>query len=95
MGAGAGGNFGNTKGSRTTKHGSERLKERGFSPNDISDTKNTTDIKQQDDGAKVYIKEVSNGKFNVIIEGDRGIITALKNINLKALERLKKNYKWR
>lgn len=49
MGAGKGGNFGNTKGSRTTKHGSERLKERGFSNSDISNTKNTTNIKTQGD----------------------------------------------
>ena len=95
MGAGAGGNFGNTKGSKTTKHGSERLRERGFSNSDISNTKNTTNIKRQSDGAKVYIKEISNGKFNVIVEGDKGIITALKNISQKALDRLMKNYNWR
>ena len=95
MGAGKGGNFGNTKGSRTTKHGSERLKERGFSNSDISNTKNTTNIKTQGDCAKVYIKKISNGRFNVIVEGDNGIITALKNISQKALERLTKNYNWR
>ena len=95
MGAGAGGNFGNTIGSKATKHGNERLKERGFSENDISNTKNTSNVKTQNDGAKVYIKEVSHGKYNVIVEGDRGIITALKNINKKALDRLTKNYNWR
>lgn len=95
MGAGSGGGFGNTRGSHATKHGSERLKERGFSNSDISNTKNTTNIKTQADGAKVYIKETPNGKFNVIVEGDRGIITALKNISQKALDRLMKNYNWR
>ena len=80
MGTGAGGNFGNTNGSKATKHGGERLKERGFSRSDISNTKRTANIKTQGDGAKVYIKEVSPGKYNVIVEGDRGIITALKNI---------------
>ena len=95
MGAGAGGNFGKTRGNKATKHGTERLKERGFSNADILNTKNTTNVKQQGDGAKVYIKEVSDGKFNVIVEGDRGIITALKNINQNALNRLMKNYNWR
>ena len=95
MGAGAGGNFGNTRGAKATKHGSERLKERSFSNSDISNTKNTTNIKIQGDGAKVYIKEVSGGKYNVIVEGDKGIITALKNISKKALDRLTKNYNWR
>ena len=56
MGTGAGGNFGNTNGSKATKHGSERLKERGFSGNDISNTKSTSNVKTQSDGAKVYIK---------------------------------------
>ena len=95
MGAGKAGDFGRTVGSKATKHGSERLKERGFSQSDILNTKNTTNIKRQSDGAKVYIKEISNGKYNVIVEGQRGIITALKNISQKALDRLTKNYNWR
>ena len=95
MGTGAGGNFGNTNGSKATKHGSERLKERGFSGNDISNAKSTSNVKTQSDGAKVYIKEVSPGKYNVIVEGDRGIITALKNISKKSLDRLTKKYNWR
>ena len=95
MGAGVRGDFGNTSGSKATKHGSERLKERGFSENDILNTKNTNNIKIQADGAKVYIKEVANGKFNIIVEGKKGIITALKNISQKSLNRLTKNYNWR
>jgi len=96
MGGGSGGGgFPNTKGGQATQHGMERLRERGFTQNDITTTKQTTNIKTQDDGATVYIKEVSPGRFNVIVEGPRGIITALKNISKKALERLTKNYKWR
>ena len=95
MGGSRFGDFGNTQGAKTTKHGEERLKERGFSNKDISDTKSTTNIKTQKDGAKVYIKEVSEGKFNVIVEGSSGIITALKGIGQKALDRLTKNYRWR
>ncbi len=80
---------------KATKHGTERLHERGFSQNDIMNTKKTTNIKTQSDGAKVYIKEIDNGRYNVIVEGERGIITALKNISEKSLERLTKNYNWR
>ena len=78
-----------------TQHGTQRLTERGFTPNDISLTKSTNIIKAQADGAKVYIKDIGGGRFNVIVEGDRGIITALKNISQKSLDRLSKNYKWR
>lgn len=60
-----------------------------------SNAKNTSNVKTQSYGAKVYIKEVSPGKYNIIVEGDRGIITALKNISKKSLERLTKNYNWR
>ena len=95
MGTGTYGHFGNTNGSKATIHGSERLKERGFSRNDISNTKSTSNVKTQSDGAKVYIKEISPGKYNVIVEGNRGIITALKNISKKSLDRLTKNYNWR
>ena len=66
------------------------------SPNRRPQTvKNTSNVKTQSDGAKVYIKEISPGKYNVIVEGDRGIITALKNISKKSLDRLTKNYNWR
>jgi hypothetical protein len=76
-----------------TTHGAQRLNERGFSPEDVANTK-TGEIKTQADGAKVYIKSVGNGRFNVIVEGDRGVITALKNISQKALDRLAANYGW-
>ena len=80
---------------KATKHGIERLRQRGFSKSDILNTKMTSNIKTQGDGAKVYIKEIDNGKFDIIVEGEIGIITALKNIDKKSLERLTKNYNWR
>lgn len=95
MGGGAGGNFGNTYGAKATKHGSQRLKERGFSKSDISKTRQTRNVKTQKDGARVYISESSPGRYNVIVEGDSGIITVLKNISEKSLNRLAKNYDWR
>ena len=79
----------------TTKHGAERLIERGFTPKDISDLKLRPDIiKTQSDGAQVFIKQV-NGKYNVIVEGDNGVITSLKNISENSLNRLSGNYDWR
>ncbi|MBI6865584.1 DUF4258 domain-containing protein [Lysinibacillus fusiformis] len=79
----------------TTKHGAERLIERGFTPKDISALKLRPDIiKTQSDGAQVFIKQV-NGKYNVIVEGDNGVITSLKNISENSLNRLSDNYGWR
>jgi len=71
------------------------LAERGFSEADVALTKSTNLIKTQTDGAQVYIKEVTPGKFNVIVEGENGVVTALKNISEKSLDRLSKNYEWK
>ena len=78
-----------------TKHGAERLIERGFTSKDISDLKLNPDIiKTQVGGAQVFIKRI-NGKDNVIVEGNNGIITSLKNISGKSINRLSDNYGWR
>jgi hypothetical protein len=37
---------------------------------------------------------VTLGKFNVIVEGGRGVVTALKNVSEKSVARLSANYGW-
>ena len=78
---------------QTTIHGAERLAERGFSAAEIALTK-TGRVLSQADGARVYIKAVGD-RFNVIVEGERGVVTALKNISRKSLDRLSRNYGWK
>lgn len=79
----------------TTAHGATRLIQRGFSSQEISNLKLSPDkIMKQGDGANVFIKNLGDGKYNVIVEGETGVITALKNISEKSLERLANNYKW-
>lgn len=77
-----------------TQHGRDQLTTRGFTDEDIAFTKTAKSFKQAD-GADVFLKEVSPGKFNVIVEGKNGIITGLKNINQNAVNRLAKNYGWK
>jgi RHS repeat-associated protein len=81
------------EGLAATAHGVEQLAERGFSSSDIALTKSGEALTQSD-GATVYLKEVSSGRFNVIVEGQRGIVTALKNIPQGAVDRLAQNYGW-
>jgi RHS repeat-associated protein len=81
------------EGLAATAHGAEQLAERGFSGSDIALTK-SGDVLTQSDGATVYLKEISSGRFNVIIEGQRGVVTALKNIPQGAVSRLAQNYGW-
>lgn len=80
---------------RTTEHGVTRLLQRGFTPSEISDLKLSPDmIKRQADGANVFIKNIGDGKYNVIVEGENGVVTALKNISEKSLNKLAQNYGW-
>lgn len=69
---------------------------RGFTPSDISNLKlNPSQIITQTDGVQVYIKDTGGCKYNVIVEGTNGVITALKDISLKSLEKLAQNYGWK
>jgi RHS repeat-associated protein len=81
------------EGLAATAHGAEQLAERGFSGSDIALTK-SGEVLTQSDGATVYVKEVASGRFNVIVEGQRGVVTALKNIPQGAVNRLAQNYGW-
>jgi hypothetical protein len=81
------------EGISATAHGVERLAERGFAGSDIALTKSGETLTQAD-GATVYLKEVAAGRFNVIVEGQRGVVTALKNIPASAVNRLKSGYGW-
>lgn len=80
----------------TTKHGIQRLIERGFTPEDVIEViKNTSFTRLQSDGSKAYVKHINN-RFNVIVLNERSkeVVTALKNIDEKALKNLGKNYGW-
>jgi hypothetical protein len=78
-----------------TVHGTQRLADRTrLTPDGARDVvANATRQLVQSDGAKVFIKEI-NGKFNVVVQGERGVITTFRNITQKALDRLAKNYGW-
>ena len=98
MGGGGGdGRFSGTRGSGgATKHGAQRIRERKFTDEIIARAKQSSNIKHQNDGAKVYIDKVSRGKFNVVIVGrEDTIVTVFKKINRKELNNLAKNYDWR
>jgi RHS repeat-associated protein len=79
-----------------TKHGLKTLAERGFTEADYFVTK-TGIMKTQADGALAFVKEISKGKFNVLVENPQTgkVVTALKNIDAKAVENLAKNYGWK
>lgn len=82
---------------KCTKHGLERLIERGFQPEEVFRLIHYPDfLKIQTDGAKVFITQLSANRYNIIILNERKkkLITALKNINLNAIQKLGNNYGW-
>lgn len=40
------------------------------------------------------VRESSPGRFDFIVEGERGVITAHRNWSQKAIDRIAKNYGW-
>lgn len=42
----------------------------------------------------MYVNEASPGKYDFIVIGDRGVITAHRGWSFKSVTRLVKNYGW-
>jgi hypothetical protein len=47
----------------------------------------------QSDGAQVFVQEVG-GRFNMVVRGESGVVTTMKNLSQRALDRLGKKYGW-
>ena len=80
-----------------TKHGVQRLIERNFSPQEVSTLVKFPDIsKIQSDGAKVFIKQIGEDKYNVIIccFESGAVVTALKNTCKAKLMKMGRNHGW-
>lgn len=45
-------------------------------------------------GATVYLNEVTPGRYDFIVKGDNGVVTAHTNWPLKAVTRIAGNYGW-
>lgn len=82
---------------KTTRHGIQRLIERGFTPEEVKVLYHTPDItKIQKDGAQVFIKLIKQNRYNVMIynQFDQMVVTAIKNVDLRNLINLGKQYGW-
>jgi RHS repeat-associated protein len=85
----------------STAHGAERIAGAGatrggvLSETVINQTRQSGRVMIQADGAKVYVHEVEPGRFNVVVWGERGLITTFERLSQKSLDRLGKNYGWK
>ena len=78
-----------------TTHGAMRMADASrLSAEAVKDVMgNATRVGVQRDGARVFVQEVG-GRYNVVVEGERGVVTNLKTIPEKALTRLATKYGW-
>jgi filamentous hemagglutinin len=79
-----------------TKHAQESLLRHGFQePFDMVDDiiENYSRRTSQGDGATVYIQRAKGTRrYNIVIEGDEGIVTGILNLTARELGNLGRNY---
>jgi RHS repeat-associated protein len=86
---------------KTTVHGAERIAGAGatrggvLTPQGVEAARTGGRLLTQADGATVRVLQTESGRFNVVVEGERGIITTFENLSQKSLDRLGKNYGWK
>ena len=85
---------GSGSGGGGTQHGGERISERNMSPAEIAEAK-TGQAYTQSDGATEYVKKLASGRFNVVVEGEVGIVTVIINKTAGDIRRRGQNYGWR
>ena len=99
----AGGRIGTTSTTDTiqrTVHGGERiagpLATRGgvLAEETIIEVRAGGQMLTQADGAIVRVLQRASGRFDVVIDGERGLITTFANITQKSLDRLARRYGW-
>jgi hypothetical protein len=56
--------------------------------------RNAGQLLTQADGAAVRVLQNEAGRFNVVVDGERGLITSFSNLSQKSLERLATRYGW-
>jgi hypothetical protein len=89
-----------TGGIVTTAHGATRIAgeaaTRGgvLSEAEIGVVREAGTLYNQSNGAIARVLQQADGRFSVVVDGDRGLITSFQNLSQSSLDRLAKNYGW-
>ncbi|MCP4305800.1 MAG: hypothetical protein GY788_13195 [bacterium] len=84
----------------TTLHGADRIAGAGatrggvLNPREISVVRSDGMVYQQANGALARVLKQPDGRYSVVVDGNRGLITTFKNLSQNSLDRLAKNYGW-
>jgi hypothetical protein len=77
-----------------TKHGEDSLEEREFSQIKLEHIiRNGINFLQRD-GATVFLRKSKRGIYDFVVMGEKGIITALNNLDIQAIRNLARNHGW-
>lgn len=82
---------------QTTMQGAERFAGAGATRGGVSSAESAQvvlhngRILAQADGAVVHVMQNTQGRFSVVVSGERGIITTFETISDKSFDRLSKN----
>lgn len=77
-----------------TQHGMDQLRARGFDELEIRLIQASRLEYEQADGAIAHVAEMAPDNFEVVITGERGVITAMRNLTRSELNNLARNYHW-
>jgi RHS repeat-associated protein len=92
-GAEEGAEAGAEGGEAASEHGAMRMAERDVSPADLANMRTGTKMTQAD-GATVYVKGLGQGKYDVLVEGEKGVVTVMKNKSGQEVRELGERYGW-
>ena len=53
-----------------------------------------TSLRHPPDGASVFVKGLGHGKYNVVVEGEGGFVTGMKNLSGAEVRALAEKYGW-
>ena len=76
-----------------TKHRRERLAERGFDAVDIAIARSSNLAYEQADEAVAHVAQIGD-LYNVVVVGEKGIVTARKGLTRSELGNLARNCGW-
>jgi hypothetical protein len=85
---------------QTTVHGTERIAGAGATRGGVLNTAEIAVVRgggtpyAQSDGAIARVLQQADGRFSVVVDGNRGLITTFQNLSQNSLDRLAKNYGW-
>lgn len=77
----------------TSGHGAQRLAGCGFDDIEIAIARSSSSVYEQGDGAMAHVARLG-ASYHVVVVGERGVVTGMKDVTEQGLGDLARNYGW-